>query len=45
MCVDLSVYFLYFRKECFEQTSSVEVADPGEEGKRFNPAGMCPLGV
>lgn len=45
MCVDLIVYFLYFRNECFERTSSVEVADPGEEGERFNPAGMWPSGV
>lgn len=45
MCVDLSVYFLYFRNECFEQTGSVEVAGPGEEGERFNPSGMWPVGV
>lgn len=45
ICVDLRVYFLYFRNECFEQISGVQVSDPGQEGRRFNPAGMWLSGV
>jgi len=42
----ISVFISYILEmECFEWISSVGAADPGEEGERFNPAGMWPLGV
>lgn len=45
LCFDVSVYFFYFRNECFEQSSGMEVADLGEEGERFDPSGMWPSGM
>lgn len=33
MCINVSVYSIYVRNECFKQTSSVEVADIGRRGR------------
>lgn len=45
MYINLSVYFIYIRNECFKQTSSVEVADAGRRGRGLIQSGMWPSGV